>query len=563
MPDFPIPGLTVSGFKLGPRQAPIDLGVLLYAGAASAFQGTVQRAIEKGEFGQPERHRIPMLMAIHRQWQAGLSDGSMSVGSVRTFWSVLRSFVRFAEDEGRPLTTDNLLDLYLSYCEDCKRRTDLKDETRYAYSNVLASQIAPLLGLDSTKLQWKTKIRWPYRLGNHAAKENLQATTSFIRILLETISQLGVSAIRGPLPVTLRYPGDREHSIHCGAPLVGVEHLKGDRSHIRRGLLARERRATDTSNEARAALVNLRLDAEMLIFINQTAGNLTQVLRLKGGQFRYRSDGAYLHVLVWKGRAKHSVGLRVHKAYRAHFESYLAWRNEIFPGDPEGLTFPFIWNDGEKALERSAWAFDDARKLMKSIGEPFVNTRQLRKTAGNFVKRRTSRQIAAELLGNSVRTFRETYEEVDHQGAASELVSFWQDAEAAMVSAVGPGACSRADPQRLADAPEGAPLPDCEGAAGCLFCDKNRDLRSFDHVWNLASLYHLKLEELNADRVTDARMGADPVELAVRRIAAKIEAFETMGAEMGGWVTEAKLRVGEGRYHPFYTETFQLLGSAQ
>ena len=135
------------------------------------------------------------------------------------------------------------------------------------------------------------------------------------------------------------------------------------------------------------------------------------------------------------------------------------------------------------------------------------------------MKRRVSRQAAAELLSNTEKTFRECYEETHHQSASRELVSFWRDAEA-LVSAVGPGGCQEAKPKLRDDAPEGAPKPDCEGGGGCLFCDKNRDLRSFDHAWNLASFHHLKLAELNADRTPLSLKMRHPVALVIERVAA-------------------------------------------
>ena len=166
-------------------------------------------------------------------------------------------------------------------------------------------------------------------------------------------------------------------------------------------------------------------------------------------------------------------------------------------------------------------------------------------------------QVAAELLSNKEKTFREAYEEVNHQTTVAELVNFWSDTEA-MMSAVGPGGCHRAVPQSRADAPDGAPKPDCQGAGGCLFCDKNRDLHTFDHVWNLASLHHLKLAEFNADRTPLSRKKHHPVALTIERIASKLDALTALRGECAEWVTEARLRVEEGRYHPFYTASFDI-----
>src|SRR6185437_825902 len=157
---------------------------------------------------------------------------------------------------------------------------------------------------------------------------------------------------------------------------------------------------------------------------------------------------------------RHAVKLRIHKAYRKHFEAFLKWRSAIFPGEPDGLTFPFVWNDGDMALQRTKWSFFEVRHLMKAIGQPFVPTTQLRKTIGNFGKRRLSRQFAAELRSNTEQTFRENYEGVHHAVAVAELVQFWSGAES-LVSAVGAGGCQQPVPKLRDDAPNGAPKPDC------------------------------------------------------------------------------------------------------
>jgi hypothetical protein len=558
-----IPDLTLSGLTLGPKQNPIDLRWLLYKGAASTHGRNIKNAVESGRLGQPQMERLPLLAAIHGHWQSSVTAKDVATATVKELWLRLRAFVAFTESADRPLTIAGVLELYIAYCAHTERRSDLKPSTQYEYSLALATTIAPALDLDSTKLQWRSKIRRPRQLGNKAAKENLEGTATFVQTLLETIEQLPVGVIRGPLPVTLTYAAGGEHTIHCGTPLKPVSSLKhaGNAYKEKRAANIRERRAKDTSNRKRNRLINLRLEAELLIFINQTGCNLTPALRLIGSKFRYQSEGDYLRLFVWKNRAKHEVELRIHKAYRKHFEGFLEWRSAIFPGDQDGLTFPFVWNDGDQALQRTIWPFVFTHDLMKAIGQPFVGTRQLRKTIGNFGKRRLSRQFAAELLGNTERTFRENYEEVHHQVAVAELVNFWRDTEA-LVPAVGPGGCRQAVPQPRADAPDGAPKPDCESGGACLFCDQNRDLRSFDHVWNLASLHHLKLAEFNADRTPLSRKKDHPVALTIERIAAKLDALKALRGEYAEWVAEANLRAQEGRYHPFYTMAFDLLENA-
>src|SRR5690606_25846090 len=143
--------------------------------------------------------------------------------------------------------------------------------------------------------------------------------------------------------------------------------------------------------------------------------------------------------------------------------------------------------------------------------------------------------------------------------ATSSLAGFWNDMQEALLPTPGPGGCKNPEPGPRRDSPVGAPIPDCESAGGCLFCEKNRDIRSFDHAWNLATLKELKLLELNADRAPLDSKKVHPVAVTIERISAKLEAMRAVGSDCEDWVTEATTRVQEGLYHPFYTSAFQLL----
>lgn len=559
MLEAAIPNLTLHGLPRGPRQVPIDLRWLLYKGAASKHERSIKKAVESGWLGAPLPERMSLLEAIHRHWQTGITSGMTGGESIKIQWCRLRVFVAFTEKAKKQLNLDTAFSLYLAYCAHINRRTDLSATSKYQYSHQLAFILAPALCMGAKNLQWKTKISPPKKLGNLAAKENLHATATFVQTLLETVEQLTIDVIRGPLPVILRYTAGSEYAIHLRPSLRPLDSVQVKcQSQYKLAVKARERRANFILNTARTQLINLRLDAELLLFINQTGSNLTQALQLTGSSFRYQSDGDYLQLFIWKNRAKHAVELRIHKGYRTRFEAYLKLRSALFPDDRDGLTFPFLYNDGDLAMQRTNWEFAEARKLMKAIGQPFVSSRQLRKTIANFTKRKLSRQDAAELLGNKEKTFRQSYEEVHHQAAVAELVNFWNDTEA-FVSAVGPGGCQQVAPKSRENAPDGAPKPDCESSGGCLFCDKNRDLRSFDHAWNLASLHHLKLIEINADRTSIGRGEVHPLALTIERIAAKLNALIAVGNDCAAWVMEARLRVKEGRYHPFYTAAFEIL----
>lgn len=564
-----IPNLKVEGITLGPKGSALDMGILLYKGAALLRRDKALAMIEAGKLGRPLLERLPLLKAIQEPLQVAVREKRLADESIKPLWLALKRLVAFSEETNEPFVQNSVLNLYLGWAACVAADGKLKLETKHTYSFSAARLIAPVLHMDSNVLQWRTRIAAPKTTGTASAKENLEETASFIQLMMGTIRQLPVGVIRGPLPVTLRYSDedDRllEYQISCGArDWRPIDSLSTPTKSRRLVVEARRARASnDISNAKRLMLINLRLEAEMLVFINHTTCNLTQALQLTGGKFRYQTKGDYVYVRPWKDRAKHVVELRIERAYRPSFEAFLKWREEIFPGDPEGLTFPFVCNDGDKALRRTDWGFRQVRRLCNALGKPFVPASQHRDTSGNFVKRRASRELASELLSNDKKTFQQHYEDPNHQQSAAELVNFWDIMGGMVRDAVGPGGCQRAEhepvPEQVPDAPGNAPKPDCEGGSGCLFCSKNRDLRTFDHAWNLSSFWHLTLLQFNSDH-TDLSLKSDhPSLLTAERAAAKLDAMAREDAECAAWVEEARLRVLEGRYHTHYTHMFNAL----
>lgn len=570
MRDASIPNLKLEGLVLGPKAAGVDLRLLLYKGGGSTHRRWGIEKIESEQLGQPLVGRLPLLQAIHGRWQDAISSGRLAYDSVLTEFAALKGLAKFADSTNAALTTSNVMRLYLEWAAHTRARRDLKPSSAYQISVALSRAISPALGIAPNRIQWKSKIRAPKALGAVGAKESLDETASFVQLMLETAAKLPVEVVRGPLPVMLEYAckdgAVATYQANCGPALGGRIELYKRSARDRIGV-RRAQASTDSSNTKRAQLINLRLEAELLIFISQTSCNVTQALQLTGCKFRYQSDGDYVVMRPWKERAKHAVELRIHKGYRQHFEIFLKWRDTVFPDNPDGLTFCFVYNDGDKAMRRTQWGFEYVRKLCKAIDRPFVPARQLRATVGNFFKRRSSRQQAAELLSDEEKTFQQHYEEPNHQRAAAELVSFFDGLESIVADAVGPGGCQKSKqepvPQQMHGAPIGAPKPDCEGSAGCLFCPKNRDLRSFDHAWNLASLQHLTLLEFNSDHTGLSLKANHPNLVTVEFIGAKLDAWAARDDDGDAWVAEARLRVKEGLYHPHYTHKFESLeGSA-
>lgn len=568
MLDRALPDLTFPKAHYGPRQAPFDLRWLLYAGCSATRREKRDKHIAQGKLGPVIDARLPMAKAIHEHLNARLEKGGRQ-DTLTSSLTPLFQFYAHVDSLGESVTLATAQRQFVQWAMALPNR--MKDASAYSQASQVAACLAPGLGMAAYVLAWKSNLRMPARLGTSAEKQNLERTKVFVQLLREVTKALPIEVVHGPLPVNLALAG-KSYTMLCGLKKQADSDLTVSKPHDQASALAiRKSRSQNLSMYARSPLINLRIESELLLFLNQTAANLAQALQIRGTKFRYSSQKDAVTMRPWKGRADHAVEYQIHREYRAHFEAYLAWRNAMFPNDRDGLLFPFLSDDagpnplghfkklptGKRPKPRSTWGFQATRKLCKELDTPYVSPRVLRATAGAWAERRKP-GLGRVLLGNSPRTFARHYDRPDHQRALVEVTRFWRDTEAALDSP-GPGPCVKADPQLLEDAPANAPKPDCASAGGCLFCEHHRDQHSFEHAWKLASLRSLYLRQLAADRSPDAESADHPLMLKINRIAAKLTAFQSLDAEHATWVVEADARVDEDNYHPYYASPFQVL----
>jgi hypothetical protein len=566
--------------RYAPRQIPVDLRWLLYQGAAGAAKSTRDGLINQGKLGPPVAARLPMVQALHEYLSALVAKGNAR----STFACSLDSIVRFyayADAQGTLITHATVTKVYLDWAATFTGR--MSDYSAYSQASKTAQCLAPALGMTPNKLLWKTKLRRPEEADSKAQKQSLEDTKAFIQTMRAVTQALPLTVIRGPIPVQLSLPGGKVYTRKCGRKLLDSEpraaSVQRSPSRLADAMAIRDRRNADVSLASRSSLINLRIEAELLLFVSQTGANLSPALQTIGTKFRYQTKDEYLFIRPWKARAGHLVEFRVYKEYREQFDAYLAWRNALFSDDPDGLLFPFVTDDGgpnprflppadldhddeqvegvERPFARTRWPFQCTRKLCASIGQPFIGGQILRASKGVWIERRKA-GMGSQVLGNSAETFSRNYDRPSPQRAMVEITRFWNESERAM-EAVGPGLCVKTVPTPMSDAPVNAPEPDCVSGAGCLFCDHNRDQHSFEHAWKLASLRALSLRQLVSERTAEARAPDHPLMVRIDRIADKLAAFSAIDAEHQQWVEEAEERVQEDRYHPYYTDKFRVL----
>lgn len=571
MRDLDIPDLTFPMIQYGTNETPLDLRTLLYRGGADARLNKVGDMIDKGTIGAPILNRLPLVEKLHEALAGKLAGGG-SRDTARSAIERLRALFSWADGARRSLTLKTVESVYIDWTDHLLHREravgDINKSSVYSFAASVAQILDEALELKVGLLS-KARVRKPpikrRVLGIQADKQNLEQTFAFGHVLLDISDALSVEAIRGLLPVQILFRTGQVIEEWSGIlPVEKVLSLTDepmnckDRFNKKRATKLRAAWEADTSLRTRYPLVNLRIQAEMLIFIAQTGMNLAQANTLKLGKFRYQShlDG-YRVYRVYKGRRQGEVAFEIFNEYRVIFERYLAWREAIFPGNDDGLLFPLVRNGGRAANVTPS--FDMVKKRCKKLGFHFFPPSALRKTRINWLLR-LSRDPAmtAEMHAHTQETLFRNYEQPHLQVAMVEISRFHVRTDPA-ITPPGPGVCIKAEPKAVSGTPPEAATPDCVSPAGCLFCEHQRDIDSEDHVWSLASYRHLKSLELALYRPPAKDSVPHSAVAAINRVTSKLKHFEKSSEVRKLWVCEALARINEGGYHPRWDGFIQLV----
>lgn len=563
-----LPDLSFPGISFGDQETPWDLRTLLYLGGAAAHASNVTELIRREQLGEPLKHRLPLVSRIHEHIEGCLAGGG-SQNTADTTIRRIREVYSWGDAHGRELSIETLQTDFISWTDFLNHKARLKTIGRlhaYQCAVAVAKIFDIVLELPKGTLIKRSRIQRPKntksKLGGDTEKQNLAETFEFGHALLDLTDSLTIEAIQGPLPAVLQF--------RCGAKLEEWTKLRPPddlqtlsdkvRPSIRESALAKRAAwEADTSFRTRHPLVNMRIEAEMLLFIAQTGINLEQVHLLRVSKFRFSSylDG-YQVYRVYKARRQGEVAFEIFSEYRTVFERYLNWREALFPDEQEGLLFPLI---RKGRLVKKAPTFTMVDKVCKRLGVKFVSPRKLRKTRINWMLRRSADpNLTAEMHAHSAKTLLREYEQPSLQVAMVEISNFHSKNDP-FVAAPGPGGCVRSAHEfpSATLAPSEAPTPDCVSPAGCLFCDHNRDIDSKDHVWSLSSFRHLKSLELSRYRPSARRGTMHPARASIERINTKLKAFEGSSVARRLWVQEAFQRTAEDYHHPRWDGFIQLM----
>jgi hypothetical protein len=293
--------------------------------------------------------------------------------------------------------------------------------------------------------------------------------------------------------------------------------------------------------------------AELLVFIAQTGMNLSQAHNLRCTQYSYKSTIDGFEVRDYKERRKGEVLFEIFAEYKAIFNAYLAWRNEVFGATTDRL-FPFVRTMG--ADESTPHNFKRFQTdICAPMGIAFVSPKKLRNTRINWLLRQSRNpEQTAEQAQHTIQTLLRVYEKPSLQVAQVEIIQFWQKNDPRLNGKPMPcaalGVCDGV-PKPLFGLPPEAPKADCTHPAGCLFCEHHRDIDSEDYVWSVASMRFMNT--LIRQRFRPPAKGkadaAHHVELTIEVLTAKLNWFSNSNVQRKVWVDDATEKIAEGEFH--------------
>ena len=349
--------LTFPMLEYGKNETPWDLAPLLYSGGAAAKVKTVRSEIMSGTFGDPLLERSELVNRLHDCLTDDLAGGG-SRFSANNKIGALRKFFQWVDQCERPLSIDTVVEAYLRWAEHLlqRHRVDgyLTALSLYDIASLTATMLDRVLGRSSTLL-YSTRIRKPRgkaKMSSGCAdKQSLEDSFAFGHFLTDICESLSYEATTGRLPVLVSLRSGQQQEFWCKSrQSTRRKNLSNPRAikTIARNV---ELRSSDTSIGTRHSVVNLRIEAELLMFIAQTGLNLSQAHKLRMDQFNYTSHLDGYQVRTYKNRRGGEVLFEVFSSYRDWFERYIEWRNAWFPDDCDGLLFPLVRLGGRLALE--------------------------------------------------------------------------------------------------------------------------------------------------------------------------------------------------------------------
>ncbi|MES2024322.1 MAG: site-specific integrase [Pseudomonadota bacterium] len=554
---------TFPAMKYGRFAIPWDLRAYLYEGGASADRKIVKEMISTCMLGPLLEARIPLVAAIHDRINGFLVSGGTHSTVTRQLVEV-RRFFQWIDATSKEATIASVAGCFLSWAEVqlqlCKAGKGITEKSLYQSVTTLAKILDDILDRNHGLIHF-TKVLKPRAEVVRSSEDVDRQKADVLKCclaLIDICNALTSEKIFGSLPITIEFRDGKklEEWSALRPPQTLKAFAKGGCRSTRATERSRLAYENDKTFRTRSSIINLRVQAELLVFISQTSMNLAQAYKLTASRFRYRSDlDGYEVRRVYKNRRHGDVEFKIFSAYRPHLERYLQWRNEIFGDDESERLFPL--KSHAQRSENIAPEFDAIEKRCQKLGIVYTGPRILRRVRLNVLYRETKNAaVTADMGQHSEDTLIRNYVQPSRSLAAREITRFHLLTDPAFVPP-GPGSCVKVEPLRDRASPVEAPEPDCRNASGCLFCVHQRDIDSPDHMWSLVSYRHLKSIELLGYRSPELIV-SNAIQSVIDRLSSKLQNIESSNSERSEWIVEAREKVREGRFHPQWDGFIQL-----
>ena len=544
----------------GKRERCHHLSALLCKGGAGASAWDFDSMTEDGLKEIIIKDRISLVQKLHECINSRLIDGGSSYTAQNEI-RFLKKMFSWAEQEERPLKLESIQSTFLHWSDHLlhayKTTKQLSQRSAYAMGSTVAHLLDIIFKRDIPIISLSRLKRPPTRKtaqGVAAEKQNLEKTFVFGYLLQDICDGLPIDTVlHAPLPIHIPlrcgkelieqsgyHPWQRRDlflsAFESGTPLSGHDSFMSKfKTYESEGTL-----------KTRSPLANLRIEAELLLFIGQTGMNLAQAHKLKLYKFFYTSHLDGYEVRDWKNRRSGEVLFEIFAEYKPHFERYLEWRRSLFP--VSDVLFPTIRKLGRAFEKHPQFRL---RFICKNIDIKFVPPQSIRNTRVNWLLRRSGdEELTAEMAQHHKETLFRTYDRPSQQRAMGEIIRFWNAHDPVLhrKNPVSPGECD-GNPTPISSAEVGTPTPDCMRPSGCVYCEHHRDIDSFDYIWALTCFRHLKIIEISRWGRPEHSNGNHPAELVIDRITQKLNWLKKSSKQRGEWVDEALARVEEGSYH--------------
>lgn len=532
--------------EYGRLETPWSLNSLLYEGLSCLSMKEATRFISNNALPRPEQARLSLATLFYETLTADLVAGK-SQHTVKSAIQKIRAFYAWGDKNNQAMTIKNVEMAFINWCNwtlDESRAGTKKLHSAFGRVGGVGSVIDRALNRKK-KIISLTRVRIGRRSkdwSRSSDKLNFSDLFVFGSALLDICTSLDDKTVFGALPAALNFRSGQTIELWSG--LVPPEKLKN--TNNTKVSEPRERYIAEKTWRTRYPLMNLRIEAEILIFIAQTQINFTQAMSLQTGKFTYQSFSGGYHVnRIHKDRRGGETEFDIFSEYREHFDRYLKWRDALFPEDE--LLFPI--RSHFRMAPGSSYDFQSVKRIMSILDIKVVLPRALRLSKVNWLLRKTNDPIlTSEMAQHTELTLLTSYDRPNHQTALAEISRYHQKTDPAF-AAPGPVVCVKPEPQAAEALSKEAPKPDCTNPAGCLFCIHQRDIADFDHIWSLMSYRHLKSLELATQRPNALTKEDHPAFLAVDAITKKFDAFKN-DEQFLPWLAESTTRIEEGSYHP-------------